>query len=222
MSVSRKIYKKEYLLKKTTKELHKFCKAKKIPYVGVNKKKIEENIQAWSRKKPYPNPALQDRGIDRKKIKHRITINMRRFAFEYSTQGKMKKNYEWAKRFNVASSTISKWLTWNEIKVLIHSFRDDHEKRISQKFVNAEEEVVDELLNVVKQKKNTDVKRKAINDFFGYRGRLNVNDTSGTKINMNQNSSQQQSQASLIQNNIGEMTEEEIQTEIEELEELES
>jgi transposase len=221
--VVRKKYTKKFLSSKSTRELSKFCQRKKIPYLGLNKKKKIENIQQWSegatKIEDFKNKGLKDPNREPPKT-HKLNIKLRRFCFEYSTKGKILTQAQWAKRFEVGTSTISNWLSWDETKALILTFQENFEKRMLQKFSDEEEIVFDELLKVIKQKRNSDVKRKAINDFFGYAGRINVNEkNAGTQVNIKQ--SQELKQANLTQNNINQMTEEEINKELKELENIE-
>ena len=225
--VERKKYEKEFLMTKKNKQLHKFCKPRKIPYLGLKKEEIVSNIIQWSngasKLEDYSCKGLLDPDREPKnKNLHILDIRCRRFCFEYSTRGTLLTRMQWAKRIGVSHQTILKWLSWDEAKALIETFQKSYEDRIMQKFVDEEEEVVEQLLNVIKQRRNTDVKRKAINDFLGYRGSVNVNEKS-TNISVSQSQKQAQKGGNtLIQNNISRMSDEDIQDEIKQLEEMEN
>lgn len=223
MPLKRKKYSKQFLSKKGIVELRKFCAGNKIPYMGLTKIKTIENINSWSsgatKLLDFSNLGLNDpnRKSDPDKVRI-LSIKVRRFCFEYSNKGDSLKRAEWAKRFECSSGTISKWLAWKESKILIRSFQKNYEDRIMQKFADEEEGVIDELLKIVKQRKGTDVKRKAINDFLGYKGRVNVNEK-GNQVNVNQSQKQGQGQT-LNHYDIKNMTEEEINAEILEISEM--
>lgn len=227
ITIERKKYSNKYLSSKTIVQLRKFCQKKNIPYLGLNKKQIIENIQEWSKGaeniQDYSNKGLKD--PDRiNPDNHTLNIKTRRFCFLYSTKGTMLTQKQWAKKMDVCSSTITKWLSWKECQDLILTFQENYEKRIIQKFIDEEEEVIDEFLKVIKQKRNSDVKRKAINDFLGYRGRVNINEK-GNNTNVRISQKQENAQTNLTQNNLyqitDKMTEEEIDAEIKELENME-
>ena len=220
MPQKRKQYSHQFLSDKGIVKLRKFCAGKKIPYMGLTKAKTIENINCWSKGatelKDFPHLGLKDPNREPDPNRDRnLRISVRRFCFEYSNEGNSVTKKEWAKRYDVSIASINKWLSWRESKTLIRDFQKNYEDRIMQKFADEEESVIDELLKIIRQNKGTDVKRRAINDFLGYRGRVNVNEK-GTQVTVKQSNKQIQAQQ---QNHydVENMSDEQIQAEMAEL-----
>ena len=214
-----KPYEVDQLIAQTARKLKKICQKKKIPYIGLNKQKMSENISAYTKGLDFPNKAKE---MDWSKMgngKFKVSIHIRRFCYEYAARKKSLTHEKWAKRYEVSLGTISYWLSQKSVKELVVVFETDHEKRIKERFTQEEESVIEELLKIVRSRKITDVKRKAINDFFGYQGRSNVN-----LRNINITQRQQQAQAvttGVTINNVTEMSDTELEAELKELEEIE-
>jgi len=170
-----KIHSREYIESKILEDLRKYCKGKNLPYYGLSKKQIVENILAWQEGKEILYKTSNETWSERINSNHRILPIHRQFAFEIATNGK-KTNYEQlAKKYNVKKSTIQSWRKWPEVQIMIDEFQSDLIKQRQQKVDDMQLPALEGLEQIMTSKKVTDVKRKACNDALGYGKLVNVN-----------------------------------------------
>lgn len=180
---------REELKNKTVTELRGICRKYNIQFLFLKEKEIRENIDAWIDGKKLPHNGNDKTPREKLNVKKMtMTPRMRRFAFEYSGQLKRKKKSYWAKKFGVSQNTIWKWLNKYEVIELIGKFTEKREDLIDEKFNEYATDAIDCLLFLIKNAKSEDTRRKAIQDFFGYMGRKNVN--TGVKMILNQQQGQ--------------------------------
>lgn len=216
-----KKYTKGRLQEISITKLIKYCQKYKVPYNGIRKVQLIENILALQEGKSFPYESYVPTWDDMTNGEHRITTRIRRFAFEYGSGIHNFTQKEWAKRYEVSPITITKWLKWEEVQELIILYAENHERRIKQKFEQEEEEVIDEMIKLIKKTRFGDVKRKAIVDFLGFSGRKNVN---VAKIEVRQGMKQGQQQGVAMKIGIADtddLSKEQIEEEIKELESFE-
>jgi len=210
---TKKIYSKKYLSGKTLRELRVFCSRKDIPWLGLKKNEVIENITAWQldNKIPYEGKiGIYEEGVGKNR-KNVVTHRMRKFAFEYAMNTIPRSREEWAKDFQVSVNTINNWMSNPNVKKMIEIFVSDQEQVRMEYFNSHQVEVLEELMRVITARKISETKRKAINDFLGFAGAQNVNIP---KINIKQGQAQGQKSINFVR------TEEEIDNELKELEEL--
>ena len=212
-------YTKERLNEITLKELKKkYCQKYRVHYQGLNKVQIIENILAFQEDKEFPHKEIIPTWENMKGGEHKITPQIRNFCLEFVTVRKKKSLEQWAKLYGVNITSVCRWLSWKEVKDLIGVFQDNYELRINEKFAQYTEEVVDEFFNLIKKTKFADVKRKTIQDFLGFAGRKNVN-IQRTIFSQKQGQVQAQEQSS--RQVVADMSDEDINKELEELGDLE-
>ena len=205
---------KELLQEVSIRKLRKFCQKYNLPYYHLKKLQIIENIHSWERGKGIVYHELLKTWEETKQRKHLISSRMRRFCFEYSSGLYRFTQEGWGKRFGVAGQTVARWLQWREVQNLIETFIVSHEGRIKEKFEQNEEEIIEEMIRLIKKSKFGDVKRKAIVDFLGFAGRRNIN---AGRVELKQQ--QLQGQVAVVEGIAG-MAEEDIEKELKEIEDL--
>src|SRR4030042_1213179 len=218
MATKRKSYTAKELQSKQIKALRKICLQIQAPFRGLGRHQVIENILAKQQGKKAPTPskivsttqsAIVGEGNGR------LTPAIRHFCFLYASNIYPKKLVEWGKIFKVKATTIRAWLRWPEVTELIEKFQANRESRLVEIFQRGEEEAVAELLRMVKDPKNSEVKRKAIVDFLGYAGRK---DTNRARVVIGQMQGQQQGQSQASVNQLESMTEEDLDKKLKDLE----
>ncbi len=209
-----KKHSKRELQEGSIKKLRSFCQKYKLPYYQLRKAQVIENIYSWERGKGIIYHELLKTWDEVKQGDHMISSRMRRFCFEYSSGLYRFTQVEWGKRFGVTGQTVAKWLQYREIQSLIEVFIVSHESRIKEKFEQNEEDIIDEMIRLIKKSKFGDTKRKAIVDFLGFAGRRNIN---AARVEIKQQ--QMQGQVTAVENVTG-MADEDIEKELKEIEEL--
>lgn len=211
---SKKKYTRAQLEKVNREKLKTFCRRKNLPFVRLIKSQLIDNILLWKAGKEIKFPDLVRTWEEMKNAEHRISPQMRKFCLDYATCTKRKTQSDWGREFGVSIPTINLWLAWSEIKDLIEAYRYSIEKRVTELFAQNQETAVAELVALITGRRvAAEVKRKAINDLLGYSGRVNIN---ATKVVMNQK------QAQGVQNNYGELSDEQIDEALKEMDELEA
>jgi len=208
-----KIHSRDAIESLNKQKLIKYCQKNHLPYYALLKPQIVANICAWEHGKKIPYDELYKTWEEVKASDHRMTPNLRRFCFEYASQLRKITLPQWAKRFAVSSTTIMKWLGWDIVREQILAFQEDHEGMIRQMFVQEEKDIIEELILLIRNCRSSETKRKAISDFLGFAGRKNVN---LSKILVKQGQMQQAGATATLQ-----ISDEELQRELVELEELE-
>lgn len=208
------------LIKKyTLKDMRSICQKRKIPYVSLRKKQVAENMVAYKQKKPFPHKIKAKSIKEEREANHKITPAIRSFCFDYAMAIKPRTQKQWAKRFGVNEATIYKWLQWEQVNNLIERFQLDREARINHLFEAHEADAFNSLLAIVQSGDSDEIKLKAINDFFGYTGRINSNRAGGAKLTVNQ-LQQNKNQAQQANSPFANLTDDAIDAEIVELDTL--
>ena len=211
-----KKYTKEELEEISLKKVAAITHERKIPYFRLAKKEMISNILAAQEGKKPPHifkpPKMTTK--ERRESLHKLTPRIKNFCYEYATYRGIKTQKEWGKIYGVTAGRIGQWLTWKEVQDLIEDFRSDLTQRLQHKFSNNVEHVVDKLIEIVDSKGSKETRRKAIVDFLGFAGVTNIN---AMKVNMKQNSV---SAAIANAKSVTEMSDEEIDEEINQIEQL--
>ena len=210
-------YTKKELDEISGREIVRIIQEMKINYFRLTREEMISNILAVQKGEKPPHvfkpPKLTTK--ERRELAHKLTPRIKNFCYEYATYRGIKTHKEWGKIYEVTAGRIGQWLTWKEVQELVEDFRSDLTQRLQHKFSNNVEHVVDKLIEIVDSKGAKEVRRKAIVDFLGFAGIKNVN---AMKLSMKQNSS---TAAIANAKNTAEMSDEEIEEEIKQLEQLE-
>jgi len=209
------------LMKKYTLDtMRSICQKKKIPYVSLRKRQVAENMVAFKRKEKFPHVSKAKSIEEERKANHKITPAIRAFCFAYAMAIQPKTQKQWARKFGVNEATIYKWLQWEQVNQLIEQFQSDRETRMIHLFERYETEAFKALVTIVRSGEDDVIKLKAINDYFGYTGRVNSN-RGGAKVvlHQEQKTGQVQGQSS-VNSPFAELTDDALSAEIRELDNL--
>lgn len=143
---------------------------------------------------------------------HTITPKMKRFILLFVSKGEGKTIADFAHHFKVNVSTITAWLAYPEVKEEINRLMENNEARVIALLESRQEELVNGLLKMFKDKEvPADCRRKIAYNLLSF-GRLKDVNTGRTVI----------SQQTAVLNKYENMTDEELKKAMEEMDELEN
>ena len=167
---------------------------------------MSEEVEESSKKQKY---LTWDERINGRT--HKITPRIKRFIYEYVSKGEGKTLAEFARHFKVHSSTIATWLAWPEVKREIEKLLLDTESRTIALLENRQEELIKGLLKMFKDEEvPAETRRKIAYNLLSF-GKLRDANVRGMIA-----ITQQQATVNRYEN----MTTEEMEKEIKELDEL--
>ena len=134
----------------------------------MSEKNREEVV---SSEKKWPNWNEKINGRD-----HVITPKIKRFILLYVSKGEGKTSADFAHHFKVNVSTITAWLAYPEVKEEINRLMENNEARVIALLESRQEELVNGLLKMFKDKKvPADCRRKIAYNLLSFSRLRDVN-----------------------------------------------
>lgn len=207
-------------------DIIKICqgyKKAKIPYWGLKKSEIIENVLCVAKGEKPPHKDLTKTWAERRIVPHELTHRMKRFCLAYAAAPNIKTVKSFAKEHNLTESIILHWLTWPDIRTQIDKYMHSIQERVVEKIIQSGEFAVEQLIKVAKNKEDLAEKRKAANDILGYAGYQNKNIGSRVSVrnDVNAVAGSNSNSTSVVNNSIYNMSEEDLKKELADLEILE-
>ncbi len=172
-----------------------------------NKGKEETEIEeVSSEKKKYLTWDEKINGID-----HKLTPKIKRFILLFVNKGEGKTATDFAKHFKVHTSTIATWMAYPQVKEEINRLLENNEARLMSLLESKQDRIIESLLKMLDDKKTpAEVRRKIGYNLLSF-GRVQDVNSGGTLI-----------QQSTVVTKYEDLSEEEIDKQLKELDELDS
>ncbi len=155
-------------------------------------------------KRQYPSWNERIHGMD-----HKLTPKIKRFILLFVNKSEGKTMADFARHFKVNPSTINTWLSYPVVKKEIERLQESNEARFLSMLETKQNRIVENLLKLMEDRKTpAEVKRKIAYNLLSF-GRIKDINTTGSLI-----------QQAMVVSNYEGLTEEEIDRQIKEIEEL--
>ena len=163
-----------------------------------------EEVSGEKRKYPSWNERINGQ-------EHKLSPKIKRFILLFVNKSEGKTGEDFARHFKVNPSTIAMWLSYPAVKEEINRLLESNEARLMSMLESQQDEIIKGLLKIFKDEKvNPETRRKIGYNLLSF-GKINDVNTGGRTI-----VNQQQAIVSPYEN----MSEEDIERELAEIEEL--
>ena len=172
---------------------------------GKERKEETEIEEVSGEKRKYPSWNERINGCE-----HKISPKMKRFILLFINKSEGKTAADFARHFKVNPSTIAMWLSYPEVKKEIERLQENNEARLMSLLESQQDEIISGLVKMFKDEKvNPETRRKIAYNLLSF-GRVKDINTSGTLIQ----------QTTAVVNKYENLSEEELDEQIRELDEL--